>query len=90
MSEQYSILASILQHHGARFFADDPSLWKDVRQHRELENQQRENEEVSRQAESAFNANDWQQAIQLLEILGDDRTKLQSARLAFARKRNAK
>ncbi len=90
MSDQYTVLANVLQAHGTRFFANDQSLWNDVLRLRESKNQQRECEELSRMAESAFKQNDWQQAVELLESLGDNRSKLQTARLTFARKRVAK
>ena len=82
--------AVVLKEHGGRFFANDQSFWDAVRQLRKSRVQLRELQETSRMAESAFKQNDWQQAIALLERLGDDRTKLQAARLAYARKRAAK
>ena len=90
MSEQYEALASVLRNHGGRFFANDESLWDSVRQLRKSRIQQLEYEEQSRLAELAFKRNDWQHAIELLDSLGENRTKLQSARLAYARKRAAK
>ena len=90
MSDQYVEWASVLRKHGGRFFASDHSLWDAVHQLRESRIQQRENEETSRMAESAFKQSEWQQAIALLESLGDNRTKLQAARLAYARTQAAK
>lgn len=90
MSIQYSALANVLQNHGMRFFANDPSLWEDVQRIRVARSQQREHEEMSRMAESAFKQKDWKRAIELLGRLGDKRTKLQTARLDYARKRVAK
>ena len=90
MSEQYEALASVLRNHGGRFFANDESLWDSVRQLRKSRIQQLEYQEQSRLAELAFKRNDWQHAIELLDSLGENRTKLQSARLAYARKRAAK
>ena len=90
MSEQYEALASVLRNHGGRFFANDESLWDSVRQLRKSRIQQLEYEQQSRLAELAFKRNDWQHAIELLDSLGENRTKLQSARLAYARKRAAK
>lgn len=90
MTDQYAALADVLRNHGARFFANDQSLWDAVRQHRESKTRQRATEDTSRLADAAYSANDWSQAIELFESLGDNRTKLQTARLAFARKRNAK
>ena len=90
MSEHYNALANVLRNHGGRFFANDQSLWDSVHQLRESRIQQREYEETSRLAELAFKRNDWQHAIELLDSLGDNRTKLQTARLAYARKHAAK
>ena len=87
MSEQYSTLGTALRTYGARFFANDTSLWDAVHQLRQQRIQWREDEQTSRLAEAAFKSNEWQRAVELLEALGDNRTKLQSARLAFARKR---
>ena len=87
MSGQYTALANVLKNHGTRFFANDQSLWGDVQQLRESRDQQRECRETSRMAESAFKENDWQRAIELVESLGENRSKLQTARLAYARKR---
>ncbi|TWU35202.1 hypothetical protein Q31b_52980 [Novipirellula aureliae] len=90
MSEQYESLASVLRNHGGRFFANDESLWDSVQQLRKSRIQQHEYEEKSRSAELAFKRNDWQHAVELLDGLGDNRTLLQTARLAYARKRAAK
>jgi len=87
MSDQYTALANVLQNHGTRFFANDQSLWDDVQRLRESRNREREYHEISRMAESAFKEDDWQRAIELLEDLGENRSKLQTARLAYARKR---
>jgi hypothetical protein len=90
MLEQYNALVSVLRNYGGRFFANDQSLWDSVQQLRKSRIEQREYEEKSRSAELAFKRNDWQLVIELLGSLGDNRTKLQTARLAFARRRVAK
>jgi hypothetical protein len=90
MTDQYTTLATELRHHGGRFFSCDPSLWDDVRHLRESRIQQQEIDEKSRLAESAFKQEDWGRAISLYESLGEKRSKLQSARLAYARKNIAK
>ncbi|XZE52884.1 hypothetical protein SH139x_004591 [Planctomycetaceae bacterium SH139] len=90
MMEQYNTLAGALRDHGGRFFANDQSLWNSVQQLRTSKIQQREYEETSRSAEMAFKRNDWQRAIELLDSLGDNRTKLQTARLAYSRNRAGK
>ncbi|MHC4404101.1 MAG: hypothetical protein ACYTG0_30975 [Planctomycetota bacterium] len=90
MADQYTALANVLQNHGTRFFANDQSLWDDVQQLRESRYQQREYRDTSRMAEAAFREDDWQRAIELLESLGENRSKLQTARLAYARKRIGK
>ncbi len=87
MFDQYTALANILQIYGTRFFANEQSLWDDVQQLREFNNRQREYREISRMAELAFKEDDWRLAIELLESLGENRSKLQTALLAFARKR---
>lgn len=84
--EQYKALSRALQQHGDRFFANDQSLWDAVRQLRQARLEERHNVETARSAELAFKRQDWQRAIDLLEGLGNNRTKLQAARLAFARK----
>jgi hypothetical protein len=83
-------LANILRNHGGRFFANDRSLWDAVLQLRTATTAKFEQEEISRRAEAAFKQNEWQRAIELLESLRDNRTMLQTARLAYARKRIAK
>ena len=87
MCDQYMVLANVLKDHGTRFLANDPSLWDEVQRLRESRNRERQYQENSRMAESAFKAGDWQRAIELLEDLGENRSKLQTARLAKARKR---
>lgn len=89
MSDQYIALSGVLRNHGGRFFANEQPLWDAVRQLRESRIQQQEYEDASRNAELAFKQNEWQLAIDLLESLGENRTRLQSARLSFARKQNA-
>ncbi len=86
MCDQYTALANVLKNHGTRFLANDPWLWDEVQRLRESRNREREYHENSRMAESAFKAGDWQRAIELLEDLGENRSTLQAARLANARK----
>ena len=87
MFERYTALASPLRIHGRRFFANEKTLWDDVADLRAARNKQHEIEEISRIAELAFKQDDWGRTIELLEKLDDYRTILQTARLAFARKR---
>lgn len=89
LSAQYSALAGALQSHGQRFFANDAALWEDVRSLRQSRNRQREFAEAAQLADTAFRHEDWQRTIELLEFLGENRTPLQTARLAYARKRIA-
>lgn len=90
MSVQYSALAKVLQKYGTRFFANAPSLWEDVQRLRVSKSHEREYQETSRMADSAFKNSDWNRVIELLGRLGDNRSTLQSARLAYARKRASK
>jgi len=90
MSQQYTELGNALKNYGGRFFADDQALWDSVHELRKSNLQICRNEEISHSAESAFKENDWQKCIELLEILGDCRTKLQTSRLEYARKHISK
>jgi hypothetical protein len=88
MTAQFGELAQVLDRFGHRFFANDSSLWQAVRQLRQLRVRQELDHEITRLAESAFERHAWRQVIDLLESLGDRRTKLQNARLQYARKQD--
>jgi len=90
MTEQYAKLANVLEQFGGRFFADEQSLWEDIRQFRESQTELLKYHEDSRSAELAFKQGDWKQAIELLAVLGNNQTNLQAARLAYAQKQIAK
>lgn len=90
MTDQYVALADILQRFGGRFFANDESLWQDVRELRRQRSLNLQNDELSKDAERAFKNQNWRQAIQLLDSLGDNRTRLQASRLQYAMKQIAK
>ena len=87
MADQYTALARGLRDHGTRFFANAPSIWDDLVQLRQSLLQARKHEEVSRLAEMAFKADDWNRTVELLESLGEHRSRLQASRLAYARNR---
>jgi hypothetical protein len=86
MIVQYSALGNALNQHGARFFAEDDSLWIDVQKLREDQSRKFKNNELSKDAEIAFKNGDWNRTIDLMEAISDTLTKLQSARLSYARK----
>ncbi|MFN0056941.1 MAG: hypothetical protein ACKVX7_00660 [Planctomycetota bacterium] len=87
LSAQYTVLARLLREHGLRFFEDSRALWEAVSRRREQQTISAELKKTSQSADAAFTSGKWQRAIELFEQLGAARTKLQSARLAFARKR---
>ncbi|MCL4203190.1 MAG: hypothetical protein KJ000_11870 [Pirellulaceae bacterium] len=88
MTAQYCEMANVLDRFGHRFFANDRSLWEAVWQLRQLRIQQESDQETARLAESAFKRHEWRKAIEMLESLGDKRTKLQNAQLQYARKQD--
>jgi len=90
MTDQHVALADILQRLGGRFFANDESLWQDVRELRRQQSLKIHNEELSKNAECAFKEKNWGRAVELLESLGDNRTVLQESRFQYAMKRIAK
>ena len=87
MSDQYTTLARVLRNHGTRFFRNENSIWDDLARLRQSRQQKREHEEVSRLAEAAFRDDDWTRTIELLESLGEHRSRLEASRLDYARSR---
>lgn len=90
MTDQYVAIANVLQRFGQRFFAEDESLWQDVRELRRQQLLKLHSEELSKNAELAFKNKNWARTIELLEALGDNRTKLQGSRLQYAKQQIAK
>jgi len=86
MAQQYDVLADILKSCGRRFFRCDHSLTVDLQRLRKQKWERQERERTTQDAETAFKAEDWAKAIQLLDSLGSDLTRLQRARLKYARK----
>ena len=85
MKQQYNALARVLREHGHRFFADDSSLWADLRDLRHAE--AAPDDDLSRRADIAFKQKNWPEAITLLKQVGERRTELQTARLKYALER---
>ena len=81
----FESLCEILRECGSRFFRNDPELWRDVRALRDGRAAKVSYEATSKEAEAAFKAQTWAEAISLLESLGSRATKLQQGRLNYAR-----
>lgn len=81
---EFEILSNVLKQCGARFFANDKSLWDDLRKQRALISQTHQDEQMHLDAEKAFKEKNWQKVINLLKgneaRLGElDRTRFNYA-----------
>ncbi len=84
---EFDRLARVLRECGGRFFKNDNSLWSEIEAMREKNLGEETYRQVSREAEIAFKQGHWDQAVRLLQSLGNRVTKLQQARQSYAMKR---
>lgn len=87
---EFEILTKVLQNFGSRFFAGDKSLWDDLRKQRLSQAQTRNDFNASRDAEKAFKMKQWKKVIGFLENQEPRLTKVDIARLQYARKQLGK
>jgi hypothetical protein len=83
---EFRRLASILQACGERFFANDRTLWTDLKNQRALAAQRHEFIRMNSDAEKAFKDKNWQKVVDILESHHADLNELASARLKYAHK----
>lgn len=84
---EFQRLVQVLKDCGERFFSNDPSLWTDLSNQRTRRTQERENKQISKDAEVAFKKQDWKTVVTLLGKKNHSLNKLDVGRLSYARKK---
>ena len=88
LKSEFERLIKVLEDSGDRFFSGDNSLWSDLLEQRIEQSNQKQNEYIFQQAETAFKSQDWQKVV---ELLGNEErvlNKLNLSRLNYAKKKS--
>ena len=83
---EFEILSNVLKQCGSRFFANDRSLWDDLKKQRASISQTHQDEKMHLDAEEAFKEKNWQKVIDLLKGNESRLGELDHTRLNYALK----
>ncbi|NVN92484.1 MAG: hypothetical protein HXX11_18060 [Desulfuromonadales bacterium] len=86
LQAEFENLTQVLRDCGSRFFAGDKLLWDDLSKQRLSLTKAQDDIRASRNAEKAFTAKQWDQVIILLEPRESRLSKVDTAKLTYARK----
>lgn len=89
LQAEFEILTQVLRSCGSRFFTGDKTLWDELSRQRLSVAEAQNDIYASKDAEKAFTAKKWDKVISLLEPRESRLSKVDSAKLDYARKHRA-